>query len=197
MTPKSTIDKEYILHFIRNETTRPLSIKDISRALDIHRTELRTLKRILRSLAASGDIFKTKSGSYGPAEKMNLVTGNFEAHRDGYGFVIPDKSGVKDIFIPPRRTMGAMSGDHVVARIERPAKMEGSIIKILERGKRKVLGRLCHEKNIFYVQPKGKNVPYYILIPPKERGGAKAGDTVKLSWVDNKGESDSAEAKVK
>jgi sulfur-oxidizing protein SoxZ len=26
--------------------------------------------------------------------------------------------------------------------------------------------------------------------------GAKAGDTVKLSWVDNKGESDSAEAKV-
>jgi len=27
--------------------------------------------------------------------------------------------------------------------------------------------------------------------------GAKAGDTVKLSWVDNKGKSDSAEAKVK
>ena len=26
--------------------------------------------------------------------------------------------------------------------------------------------------------------------------GAKAGDTVKLSWVDNKGEKDSAEAKV-
>ena len=26
--------------------------------------------------------------------------------------------------------------------------------------------------------------------------GAKAGDTVKLSWVDNKGESDSAETKV-
>ena len=27
--------------------------------------------------------------------------------------------------------------------------------------------------------------------------GAKAGDAVKLSWVDNKGQSDSAEAKVK
>ncbi len=27
--------------------------------------------------------------------------------------------------------------------------------------------------------------------------GAKPGDTVKLSWVDNKGKSDSAEAKVK
>ena len=27
--------------------------------------------------------------------------------------------------------------------------------------------------------------------------GAKAGDSVKLSWVDNKGESDSSEAKIK
>ena len=27
--------------------------------------------------------------------------------------------------------------------------------------------------------------------------GAKSGDTVKLSWVDNKGKSDSAEAKIK
>jgi sulfur-oxidizing protein SoxZ len=26
--------------------------------------------------------------------------------------------------------------------------------------------------------------------------GAKAGDTIKLSWVDNKGESDSAETQV-
>jgi len=27
--------------------------------------------------------------------------------------------------------------------------------------------------------------------------GAKSGDTLKVSWVDNKGESDSAEAKIK
>jgi len=28
-------------------------------------------------------------------------------------------------------------------------------------------------------------------------GGAKSGDTLKMSWVDNKGESDSVEAKIK
>jgi sulfur-oxidizing protein SoxZ len=27
--------------------------------------------------------------------------------------------------------------------------------------------------------------------------GAKAGDTIKISWVDNKGDSDSTEAKIK
>jgi ribonuclease R len=180
MPPKSTIDKESIFHFLKTESSKPLSIKEISRALNIHRNEERTLKRILRSLTASGDIFKTKSGCYGPAEEMNLVTGGFEAHRDGYGFVIPDKSDERDIFIPPRRTMGAMSGDRVVARVERPVKREGSIIKILERGRKKIIGELCREKNMFYVRPKGRNVPFYILVAPKDRGKAKSGDTVSV-----------------
>ncbi len=180
MSPKSTIDKESIFHFLKTKSSKPLNIKDISRALNIHRSEQRTLKRILRSLTASGEIFKTKSGRYGPAEEMNLVTGSFEAHRDGYGFVIPDKSEERDIFIPPRKTMGAMSGDRVVARVERPLKREGSIIKVLERGKKKIIGELCREKNIYFVRPKGKNVPFYILIAPGDMGKAKSGDTVSV-----------------
>ncbi len=180
MTPKSSIDRESILHFLRTKSSKPLSVREISRSLNIYKTELRTLKRILRSLTSAGDIFRTKSGCYGPAEKMNLVTGSFEAHRDGYGFVIPDKTGVKDVFVPPGRTMGAMSGDRVVARIERPAKMEGSIIKILERGQKKIIGELCREKNIFYVRPKGKSVPFYIIVSPKNRGKAKTGNTVAV-----------------
>ncbi|GBD96703.1 ribonuclease R [bacterium BMS3Abin06] len=180
MAPKSTIDREHILHFLRTKSSRPLSLKEIAKTLNIHKTELRTLKRILRSLTDSGDIYRTKSGYYGLADKMNLVTGSFEGHRDGYGFVIQDKSGERDIFIPPRRTMGAMSGDRVVARIESPVRMEGSIIKILERGQKKIIGRLCREKNIFYVKPKRKNVPFYILVSPKNRGKAKTGDTVAV-----------------
>jgi ribonuclease R len=180
MPPKSTIDKEYILHFLKTKSKKPLSVREISRSLKISKAEMRTLKRVLRSLTASGDIFKTRSNCYGPAEKMNLVTGSFQAHRDGYGFVIPDKSGERDIFVPARKTMGAMSGDRVVSRVERPAKREGSIIKILERGKKKIIGELCREKSIFYVKPKGRNIPFYTIIAPENRGSAKAGDTVSI-----------------
>jgi ribonuclease R len=180
MSPKATIDREYIFHFLKTKSSKPLSLREISKALDIHKTELRTLKRILRSLLNSGDIFKTKSGYYGLAEKMNLITGAFEAHRDGYGFVIPEKSGERDIFIPPRRTMGAMSGDRVVTRVESSVKREGSIIKILERGQKKIIGELCREKNIFYVKPKGKNVPFYIVIAPQNMDKARSGDTVSV-----------------
>ncbi|MEW6599573.1 MAG: ribonuclease R [Nitrospirota bacterium] len=180
MAPKSTIDRESIFHFLKTKSSRPLSLREISKALDIHKTELRTLKRILRSLLNSGDIFRTKTGFYGLAEKMNLITGEFEAHRDGYGFVLPEKSGERDIFIPPRRTMGAMSGDRVVTRVESLAKREGSIIKILERGKKNIIGELCREKNIFYVKPKGKNVPFYVPVAPSNRGKAQIGDTVSV-----------------
>ncbi|HDH53401.1 MAG TPA: ribonuclease R, partial [Nitrospirae bacterium] len=180
MAPGSTMDKEHILHFLKKKSSKPLSLKEIAKTLNINKTGLRTLKKILRSLTDSGDIFRTKSGYYGPADKMNLVTGSFEAHRDGYGFVIQDKSGERDIFIPPRRTMGAMSGDRVVARIESPVRMEGSIIRILERGQKKIIGRLCREKNIFYVRPKRKNVPFSVLVAPNNRGKAKSGDTVAV-----------------
>lgn len=180
MSPKATIDREYIFHFLKTKSSKPLSLRDISKALDIHKTEVRALKRIIRSLLNSGDIFRTKTGNYGLAEKMNLITGEFQAHRDGYGFVLPEKSGERDIFIPPRKTMGAMSGDRIIARVESSVKREGSIIKILERGKKNIIGELCREKNIFYVKPKGKNVPFYIPVAPSNRGKAQIGDTVSV-----------------
>jgi ribonuclease R len=141
---------------------------------------MRSLKRILRSLTKSGDIFKTKTGLYGPVTEMNLISGNFEAHKDGYGFVIVEEPGERDIFIPPRRTMGAMSGDRVVARIESQVRREGTIIKILERGQKKVIGTLCRDRNIYYVRPKNKKIPFFISVGPKNRGTAKDGDTVSV-----------------
>jgi ribonuclease R len=178
MTSGLTIDRESILFSLRNKTSKPLSLKEISRSLGIARDEQRSLRRILRSLIKSGDLYKTRSGFYGLVESMNLVTGVFEAHRDGYGFVIPEKSGERDLFIPPRKTMGSMSGDRVVVRVERPEKREGSIIKILDRSQRKVVGQLLREKNLYFVKPLSRKIPFYILISPKSRGRAKAGNNV-------------------
>ncbi|MCK7508663.1 MAG: hypothetical protein MZV70_34630 [Desulfobacterales bacterium] len=49
---------------------------------------------------------------------MSLVTGYFDAHREGYGFVVTGKAGERDLFIPARSVSGAMNNDRVVARIE-------------------------------------------------------------------------------
>lgn len=178
MIPKDIKNKETILTFLKTKTSRPVSLKEIAKALGIPKKESRSLKRILNSLINSGDIFKSRSGFYGAAEKMNLLTGFFEAHRDGYGFVVPDKVGERDLFIPPRRTSGAMSGDHVVVRIESLTKKEGRIIKILKREQKRIIGKFCYGKNFYYVKPRGRKNPFDIYISPKEKASAKIGDIV-------------------
>jgi ribonuclease R len=175
---KTTIDKETVFHFFKTKATKPVSVREVARDLRIDKAEMRTLKRILRTLTKSGDIFRTRTGLYGLIDKMNLFTGAFQAHKDGFGFVISEKSGMRDLFIPPRRTMGAMTWDRFVARVESPVRMEGTIIKILDRGQQRIIGELRREKNSFYVKPKGKKVPFYILVSPRDRHGAKDGDKV-------------------
>ena len=144
---RKTINKDLVFNFFKTKATKPVSVREVARDLNVDKTELRTLKRFLRSLTKSGDIFRTKTGLFGLIDKMNLFTGAFEAHKDGFGFVISEKSGIRDLFIPPRKTLGAMTGDRVVARVESPVRMEGSIIKVLERGQKRIIGELCREKN--------------------------------------------------
>lgn len=180
MIPNDIRERDAIITHLKKKTSRPVSFGEIADSLRIRRKEFRSLKRNLRALVKSGKIHKTKKGHYGIAEEMNLMTGSFEAHRDGYGFVLTEKRGEKDLFIPPRKSMGAMSGDKVVARVESSVRMEGTIIKILERGQSKVIGELVKEKNIYYVKPKRKNIPFYIFISAKNMGKAQNGDMVSV-----------------
>jgi ribonuclease R len=178
MMPKDIKQRDAVLTFLKTRANRPVSSREIASKLGVRKNELRALKRILNSLVRSGDIYRTRSQLYGIAEKMSLITGFFEAHRDGYGFVLPDKTGEKDLFVPPRKTSGAMTGDRVIARVESPVRREGRVIKIIERGKKKVVGKLSYDENLYYVRPRGKKTPFDIYIPSKKKGKAKAGDTV-------------------
>jgi ribonuclease R len=183
MIPKDIHLKDSVLTFLRTKTARPVNFREIARALSIQRKGSRTLRRVLNTLTNSGEIFRTKTGFYGLVREMNLVTGHFEAHRDGYGFVIPEESGERDLFVPPRKTMAAMSGDRVVARVESAERREGSIIKILQRGQKKIIGTFHREENFFYVTPKRRNIPFGIVISPKNRKGAKNGDKVTVEII--------------
>ncbi len=172
------ITKDRLRTFLKEKATRPLSFREIVYSLDISSSERRSLKKILRDMSRDGDIVKTRKGLYGPAEEMSLVTGYFEAHKDGYGFVVPEEPGKRDIFVSPRATLGAMGSDRVVARIEKPARREGRIIRILERAHTRVAGTFEASRIGFYVRPKNKSVTFDLHIAPKDRGKARDGDSV-------------------
>lgn len=178
------ITKESLLTFFREKVKNPVSFHDIIHQLKLSNKERRPLKRILRELAKKGEIVITRKGRYGPSQEMSLVTGYFESHREGYGFVIMDKPGEKDIFIPAWATMGAMNNDRVVCRVENWQKREGSIIRILERVHKRIPGKFEISKTGYFVKPKDRNFPFDIIIPSGKQDGARNGDFVIAEIID-------------
>jgi len=176
--PERLREGDEILKYLKTKTSKPVGMKEIARNIGVFSGRSGSLRRVLKSLTSSGSIYRTHSGLYGIADRMNLITGEFQGHRDGYGFILPDKSGEADLFIPRRKTMGAMSGDRVIARVESLKRREGAIIKILERARKRIIGKLCHEKGSYFVAPKGKNLPFDVLVSAGNRNGAKSGNLV-------------------
>ena len=112
------VTRDDIIAFFRDKTRRPVNFKEIVSLMDLGHKEAKVLKRNLRDLVRSGDVVLNRKGLYGPAEDMNLSNGYFESHKEGYGFVILEKPGERDLFIPGWATMGAMNHDRVLVRIE-------------------------------------------------------------------------------
>lgn len=175
---RDMVNRETLLSFFREKTRRPLSFREVVSSMKLSHAEARALKRILREMVRAGDIVLTRKGLYGPSEEMSLLTGSFEAHRDGYGFVILEKPGERDVFVPARWTLGAMNNDRVMVRMEQRHRREGRIIRILERATTRIVGRLDISRAASYVRPLNKAIPFDLYVAPHDRGKARQGDKV-------------------
>lgn len=84
---------------------------------------------------------------------MNLIRGKLIGHARGFAFVVPDekKTGDDDLFIPPTELNGALHGDTVLARLSSQSsgsRQEGSIVRILERGTKELVGTYTESKTL-------------------------------------------------
>ena len=175
---QEVINKDTVRNFFREKTGRPVSFRELTGRLGLSKPEGRALKRVLRDMLREGELVLTRKGLYGPAGDMNLVTGYFEAHREGYGFVIPEKPGERDIFIPRGAALGAMENDRVIARVENRRRRGGRIVRILQRAQTRVVGRLEVTRHAAYVRPRDKSIAFDLYVPPGSTGGAKDGEKV-------------------
>jgi ribonuclease R len=116
--------------------------------------------------------------------RENLTTGRLDLHRDGYGFVRPNRrsgavaaaqqtSANDDIFIPPNEINAAMQGDQVLVELDPPkadGRLQGRILRVLMRSNPTVVGvfhyaRADRGKNNVVV-PFDERMTQPILIPP-------------------------------
>jgi ribonuclease R len=170
---------EQILELMKEED-RPLLLREVLRRLGLQREQRQEAREYLKGLVEKGQIVRIRGNRYGLPSKMNLVVGRVKAHPDGYAFVIPEAEGEKDIFISPRNLKEAMHGDRVVARIEsiRRKGKEGSVIRILERKTRKVVGKFMKAKNYSYVLPEDERILQEVFIPGGETKRARPNQIV-------------------
>jgi ribonuclease R len=165
---------------------RPLQRKDIAEALKVESDDSREiLRRRLRAMVRDGQLIQTRRKAYGLPERMDLVKGRISAHRDGFGFVIPDDGG-SDLYISSREMRKVLHGDRVLAGVtgtDRQGRREGMVAEVLERANVSVVGRYVEENGIALVVPDDPRINHDVMVPLKDTAGARPGQVVVATIV--------------
>ena len=178
-----------IIDTMQTKGGKPLLVRELMRLLRLKPEDRHPFKQTLTELAQKGEVVKTRGNRYGLPEKMDLVTGSFQAHPSGYGFVLPEKKDGPDIFIPVQNRLDAMDGDKVTARVSAPAgkrkttgKREGAIIRVVERAHTKIVGTYVLQEDraggFGFVESSNPRITQNLLIGREHAGGARPGDIV-------------------
>ena len=185
--------KETLLSFMREEAYRPMDIQELVAVFDISDEEYRAFKKTLKVMELEGSIVRTKKDKFAVPERMGLIKGKLQAHKKGFGFLIPEAEGERDVFIPSSFINGAMNGDRVLVQITRDdlngKKREGEVAEILERANTRIIGVYEDSKNFGFVVPEDVRLNQDIFISKKDKNGAKHGDVVIVKvtkWPDKR-----------
>jgi ribonuclease R len=142
---------------------------------------------------------KTSRAPAGPTLEGRLAA----IHRDGYGFVTPDDSSwSQDIFIPPGRLAGALTGDRVRVGMERgvkktDARFKGDILEVLERIREFMTGFLEQvDRTHYQLMPTDPSLGDPLAISPNQIGKAKSGEVVLAKILEPKKEGGQLRGKV-
>lgn len=173
--------RETVLRFLR-EQGGSAAFRDMMHAFGVTKAHREQFKNFMDHLVADGALAKLKGNRYALADADNVITGRLSCHRDGYGFVTPEGGG-EDVYIPARSLGANMHGDLVEVRIEvfkRGGKKEGRIVRTIERGFTKIVGRFETPGGVGIVIPDETRITHKILIPPKWWGSARSGQVVTV-----------------
>ncbi len=169
------------------ETGRPLTTDQLMKELGLKGQKTRALltDQLLKMLRA-GQIIENRRGEYCLTQKLELITGTVQGHRDGFGFVRRDDGG-DDVYLSAREMRAVFDEDRVALRIvglDQRGRPEGRVVEVLERGVREIAGQFIRERGIGIVVPDNPRIAHRILIPKEDSGAAKPGHIVIAEILD-------------
>ena len=176
--------REDILGIFRNATA-PLDLQSIASTLKVKPAALDVLTRRLNAMERDGQIRADADGNYALSDHSGFVAGKVSAHRDGFGFVVPDEPG-EDLFLSDKEMQKVLHGDRVLAKVtgtDRRGRQEGTIVEVVSRANSHVIGRLLYENGVWIVAPEDKRIGQDILVAGSP-GKAKAGQIVSVELIE-------------
>jgi ribonuclease R len=144
------------------------------------------LTKELEELLQSGAIIRNRRDEYCLRERLSLIVGTVSAHKDGHGFLQPEDRSAP-IFLAPRQMAETMHGDRAAVRvtgIDHRGRPEGSIVEVLERNTREIVGRLYDESGISFVVPDNPRIGHKVLVPRERLNSARAGQVVLVKLIE-------------
>ena len=175
---------------VLSDAPGPMTVDELIGHFGLRRlAQQEALAKRLGAMTRDGQVAQNRRGAFGPVTELHLVPGTVQAHRDGFGFLIPDAGG-EDLFLPPRQMRELMNGDRVLvrpsARDER-GRTEAIVVEVIERASRSIVGRLHVDQGVAYVIPDHPRVQHDLLIPPDALQGARHGQMVVADIVEPPG----------
>ncbi len=143
--------RERILQLLRQPKYQPLDKVQLSKALKIHSSERRHVRDALRGLEQEGLIARIRKDRYVLPAEADLATGILHVHQNGSAHLVNEKRDQPEIYVSAANTATAMHRDKVVVQLvhegrnqlrEPKARLEGRVVRILERANDTVVGTL-------------------------------------------------------
>ena len=162
----------------------PLTPHELAQRLNIRSHERRAFNAGLAALERSGDIVQNRAGALLVARRIATLAGRVEGHPDGHGLLIPDERGAP-VYLPPHEMRSLMHGDRANVRVtgtDARGRPVGTLVDVLERAKRRIVGRLIDEHGVLVLVPEDRRIAHDILLP--DAGKAKAGEVVTVDLIE-------------
>ncbi|MDB5083654.1 MAG: rnr, partial [Bacilli bacterium] len=178
----SMLTEQQLISFMKEKAYKPMNIDELSQALPVDSSdEIAELILLLNRMEADGLLVRTRTDCYGLPDKMSLVVGTVQGKSKGFAFVIPDSRTEQDVYISAGDLAGALHGDRVIARVHRESagpRLEGAIIRILQRAATTIVGTLSATEHYAMVRPDDPRLSIELFIPREQLGGAQNGQKV-------------------
>ena len=168
-----------------NSAGAPLTAQELAARLDVKGGERRALDAALTALERAGEVVQNRAGALLVAKRIALLAGRIVGHPDGHGFLEPDDGGPR-VFLPPAEMREVIHGDRAAVRVsgrDSRGRAQGTIVEVLERGNRRIVGRLHAGHGVLFLVPEDRRIARDIVVPPAEVGRAKAGQVVTVDLI--------------